>query len=287
MSATIKPTPRWSRRSWAFLKNFNVNQLPTSDRWVPIERMQDKAREALEPTKGEYNRLYADWHERLRSLGGDPSTLDLESFRPLRLSREEDWSDWLAWLLEKSETGVLAETLFGTVLNCGAASFKLLTMEREVHTEDQERRADIVVTWKSLPVTHVEVKVQDDQFTKTFETAKKLETRKPGTTWCHFILIRDELMPAWTDEVDKRVHEDKEIEINPILWGDVVRGLRPCLWEGLECLVWRAWAWSFCGAIEQKLLGLRTPSPHQSAVSQLQMTTAWLEVLKPRGENHA
>jgi len=285
MSTTIESTPRWSLRSWGFLKNFNIKKLPTSDRWTPIKQMQDKAREALEPTKREYNRLYADWQERLRSLGEDPSTLDLDSFRPLRLSREEDWSDWLAWLLERSETGVLAETLFGTVMTCGAASLKLPTTKREVGTENQERRADIVVTWKSRQVTHIEVKVQDDQFTKTFETAKKLEAGKPRTTWCHFILITDELMPAW--EVGKRVHDDKEIAINPILWGDVVRGLRRCLWKGLECLVWRAWAWSFCGAIEQKLLGLRTPSPYQSAVSQLQMTTAWLEVLKPRGENHA
>ncbi|MBI2360151.1 MAG: hypothetical protein HYV04_14850 [Deltaproteobacteria bacterium] len=248
---------------------------------MAIKRMQDKSREALEPTKREYNRLYADWQKRLRCLGGDPSTLGLENFRPLRLSREEDWSDWLAWLLEKSETGVLAETLFGTVMNCEAASLKSLTIEREVYTEDQERRADIVVTWKSPEGqgTHVEVKVQDDRFTKTFETAKKLEAAKPGTTWYHFILITDEVMPAWT-EVGKRLHKHKEIDISSILWGDVVRGLRRCLWEGLECLVWRAWAWSFCGAIEQKLLGLRTPSPYQSEVSQLQMTLAWLDVLK-------
>ena len=31
----------------------------------------------------------------------------------LRLSREEDWSDWLAWLLKESGTGILAAAMFG------------------------------------------------------------------------------------------------------------------------------------------------------------------------------
>jgi len=281
MSATIESAPRRSRRSWAFLKNFNANRLLPTDRWAPVKRMQDKAREALAPTKQDYNRLYADWQERLQSLGGDPSTLALESFRPLRLSREEDWSDWLAWLFEKSETGILAETLFGTVMNCSAAALKLPTIEREVRTEDQERRADIVLTWKSGKIVDIEVKVGDEQFSKTFETAKKLKSQY------HFILITEELLPDWSDIESNHVDGAHKDQINVILWSNVARGLRRCLWEERESLVWRAWAWTFCGVIEQKLLGLRTPGPHQSDVSQLQMTLAWLDVLKPSGENYA
>ena len=50
----------------------------------------------------------AVWADRLADLGGEPVCQDWSRFRPLRLSREEDWSDWLAHLIETSSTGVSA-----------------------------------------------------------------------------------------------------------------------------------------------------------------------------------
>jgi hypothetical protein len=282
MRVTIEPKSINFHVSWKFLRTFNLKRsLRTGPSWAPIVQMVYKAHEALAPAKGEYNRLYTAWQNKLQSLGGDPSAQVLENFRPLRLSREEDWSDWLAWLLEKSETGVLAETLFGSVMDCDAASLKLPRVKREEPSEDQERRADLVVKWKSGKAADIEVKVGDRQFGKTLETAAKLKSQH------HFILITEDLLPDWSDIESDHVREAHKGQINVILWSHVVRGLRRCLWEGRESLAWRAWAWTFCGAIEQKLLGLRRPVQQQSEVSQLQMTLAWLDVLRPSGGNHA
>ena|ERR1035437_5943187 len=201
----------------------------------------------------------------------------MERFRPLRLSREEDWSDWLGWLLQTSTTGVLAETLFGSYMNCDPASLASpKDVWREEPTEDRRRRADIVVEWKSGAFTDVEVKIWDEQLDKTFDTAKKLEALRLKGEWHHFILLNGELVPAWETVVNAPAND---CEINLIMWRDVVQGLRRCLWEGQESLAWRVWAWTFCAAIEQKLLRLLEPKEARSIMSQLQMALSWLNIL--------
>jgi hypothetical protein len=55
--------------------------------WAPaFERLIDVGAKAL-------GLALERWDERLRDLGGDPAREDWSRFRPLRLSREEDWSD--------------------------------------------------------------------------------------------------------------------------------------------------------------------------------------------------
>lgn len=239
--------------------------------------MRDKARDALEPTKTRCDCAKRRWEQRLQPLGGDPSSFDMEKFRPLRLSREEDWSDWLGWLLQASTTGVLAETIFGSSMHCDPASFASpKDIWREEPTEDRKRRADIVVEWRSGAFTDMEVKIWDEQLDKTFDTAKKLEALRPKGEWHHFILLTQELVSAW-DAVASTSSND--CEINLIEWRDIVRGLRRCLWEGQESLVWQVWAWTYCAAIEQKLLGLLEPKVTWSTMSQLQMALSWLDIL--------
>jgi hypothetical protein len=52
------------------------------------------------------------------------------------------------------------------------------------------------------------------------------------------------------------------IKVIAILWEDIVRGLRKCLWNEHESIFWRAWAWTFCSMIEKEILGLeRLDSP--------------------------
>lgn len=68
-------------------------------------------------------------------------------FRPLRTDREEDWSDWLAYLLKTSTRGVLAHAVFGPA---DAEVIELAAppkVKREFRVED--RRADVVVKVRS------------------------------------------------------------------------------------------------------------------------------------------
>lgn len=279
--STVHPFPE--HFSWSFLKVFRMPEGESSFHWDSARMMQAKAHEALGPTTARYKSLKDKWGQKLRPLCGDPSTFpSFEDFRPLHLSREEDWSDWLAWLLKTSVTGAFAEALFGSYMNCDAASFASPKKpEREVPTEDQKRRADIVVEWKSGEKTHIEVKIEDGQLEKAFETSRKLEARGPTGKWRHFILLTDELMPSWNAVANSRADGR---DINVILWSDIVRALREALWEGRESPVWRAWAWTFCRAIEKRILRLSEPDELPSAEAKLQMVLRWLSLLNSTQE---
>jgi len=56
------------------------------------------------------NGTISDWSV----FGGDSTHRDWRRFRPLGLSREEDWSDRLAFLIESSTSGLLAHGLVGS-----------------------------------------------------------------------------------------------------------------------------------------------------------------------------
>src|SRR6476646_7374272 len=100
--------------------------LPMSVRWSVFEAFRRPAEQrswsgaaawtsAIEARVGIHRdalaRLRRSWDNSLVDLGGDPSARDWTSFRPLRRDREEDWSDWLAQLIEDSRTGRFALAL--------------------------------------------------------------------------------------------------------------------------------------------------------------------------------
>lgn len=63
----------------------------------------------------QYTKLHGvpgEWDRILLDFGNDPTHLNWNRFRPLRRSCEEDWSDWLAFLIERSETGTFARCVF-------------------------------------------------------------------------------------------------------------------------------------------------------------------------------
>ena len=254
----------------------------SSFQWNSVQAMQKQTHAALGPTMARYEILKRNWDRRLRPLGGDPSAFAFDDFRLLRLSREEareeDWSDWLAWLLRTSATGAFAEVLFGQYMNRGSR-FAAQKVEREKPTK--ERRADIVVSWESGQKTHIEVKIEDSQFEKTFETAKELRGRDPKSKWHHFILLPDERTPDWNAHASDRADDE---EIHAIPWSSVVVGLRRCLWSKKESLIWRAWAWTFCGAIERHVLHLSEPRKLRSDEAKLQMALSWLNLLSSAQE---
>jgi hypothetical protein len=262
--------------SWAFLKRFNVRQMDRDKPWAPIHRMKAKAKGVLKPTTRRYKHSKQQWERKLSSLIGDSLTIDLDHFRPLRLRREEDWSDWLIWLLETSTTGVLAKALFGSCMNCNAAALKLPRTKREDWTNDQSRRVDILLMWKQQAVD-VEVKIEDMHLEKTGETAEKVERKYREYSWHHFILLSDDLLTVWNSIGSDRA---TRITIHEILWRDVVRALRRCLWQERESMLWRAWAWLFCRAIENKVMRLADPELFRSDIGKLQMTLSWLAIIE-------
>jgi hypothetical protein len=243
-----------------------------------VRQLKATAEKALLPYKNRYKKLERQWKLKLKPLCGSFYSTDWERFRPLRQSREEDWSDWLAWLLETSITGLLAESLLGSCLGNDPSSFRSpeKKVRREVLTENRERRGDIIAVWNKNLITHIELKLGDQNFEKTFVTSQLLRSQWPKeAVWTDVILIPDTSRAAWKGLAEK--HPPGTIQ--EILWNDVAAGLRKCLWVAREPVFWLAWAWSFCCAIEARILHLRRPDQSKPGINHLATATRWVEIL--------
>lgn len=253
---TVRDSP-----SWAFLSSFHVQFAPTG--WAASDALAESLRVASERIDVELHTLRAEWRRLLAPLG-DPSDEDWLHFRPLRTDREEDWSDWFAYLLESSKTGALGYRLFGSTTD-RADDFAGPRVDREVRTEN--RRADLVIQLRaqataSVRRMSVEVKVGDKAFGKTADTARKLQG---GTKdWQHFILLPGQDHDRW--------RESNIAEVASLTWEDVAEALRRVLRSRGEPQRWQVWAHAFCGVIEQRLLGFGHPSAHVAELRLLRRT---------------
>ena len=192
------------------------------------------------------------WREILKPyFPRDPSEHDWSSFRPLRISREEDWSNWLAYLLESSSSHLLAKSIFDGI-GVPDADLKPRVIEREVQAG--RYRADLYIEWEDSYQTHVEVKVGDRELAKTKETGIALRREKHGdqTRWSDCILLLEEQKADWHD-----LPEKLRMDVHVITWHDVAKAFRKVLAKPqVESTFWISWAIAFSGCIEQSLLGL-------------------------------
>jgi len=199
----------------------------------------------------EFDELIKRWDEELAEFGNDPTHTDWSKFRPLRLTREEDWSDWLGYLLERSATGIFGQCLLA-IPGQEQGDYALpLTVDREVTHNGY--RADLVVQWANHNYTHIEVKVGDDNLGKTGTTGREMRSHYGQTSrkWSNYILLLSRQMPDWNASNHDKVDEPP---VKAITWADVSIALRRAL-RSEETLLWRAWAYSYLGAVEQHLIG--------------------------------
>src|SRR5258708_28212550 len=81
--------------------------------WAGIGAWQETLEAGLKVPRADLAERRREWDVALHDLDlGDPSGVDRTSFRMLRLGREEDWSDWLAQLIEDSRAGSFARRVF-------------------------------------------------------------------------------------------------------------------------------------------------------------------------------
>lgn len=215
-----------------------------------VEAQLGADRSALEQQRSSSDQL-------LHDLDGDPSARDWTSFRTLRREREEDWSDWLAQLIEDAKTGRFASFLLGSIEHRSAPSDYLAA---EVHREvpHEGYRADLVIEWTDDSYTHIEVKVGDPDLGKTLGTAEQMEKRfGSDRRRSDVVLLLPGQRGAW--EAECRTQPQMEDRVKALDWSGVARALRGALPKGAgESTHWRVWAHAFCGAVEQDLLGMRS-----------------------------
>lgn len=217
--------------------------------WAAAREWSESFDRHVEASKRSLAEAVTRWDERLSAFGGrDPARTDWSRFRPLRLSREEDWSDWLAHLLEASDTGRFAARLFARDLS-NAVHWSVKRVDRELVAD--EFRADLVVHFHGDEWLHVEVKVGDLELAKTAATASALGRHVVGRRRRDFILLPEEDTKHWESE-RKRAPQDG---IELLTWHDVAAALRRSIAEPGEAVEWRIWAMTFTGAVEQHILG--------------------------------
>lgn len=237
--------------SWQFLEHFRwVPPAPPTQGWSAATSLVRAARSEFGRNLGALTPALARSDRVLARLGGDPARRDWRTFRPLALRREEDWSDWLAYLLEGSRTGVLGATAFGGDPGRWARPARVL---REWTLGGC--RADLAVELTGEEWVHVEVKVGDEAFRKTYDTGAALRVELgPGARVSDVILLLAPALDAWDD--DTRAHRRSfAFEVTPVTWRGVALGLRRSLARGGEEPWWEAWAFGFLGCVEQVLLG--------------------------------
>lgn len=193
------------------------------------------------------NNILSTWNDKLNFIGADTYKIDFINFRPLRLSREEDWSDWLAHLIATSETGYLSKHLL-KLNKFDETHYVTPYCEREILYEGY--RSDIIIRWINGNFTHIEVKIGDMGLEKTYDTALKMRKKYGASNnWYDFILLLETQVENWLN-----INNDST-PISYITWHEVALQIRKSLIHSEESVFWKVWAFTFLGAIEQLLLG--------------------------------
>lgn len=259
------PIPRWS-----VFDGFERTHRHVS--WRGLEAFIEKGRTYAAARCREFPDVRSQWERLLVDFDGDPSTSDWLAFRPLRIDREEGWSDWLAHFIATSTTGAFCQQLLGRAGLVGTSSYVGPDVVREDVADD--RRADLVIRWRDGSRTHVEVKVGDRRFAKTAETASKLELQHPGA-WTHYIL-----MPAGDVDRWNALDHPATPTVRVATWDDVAVALRRSLRCQEENRQWRSWALGFCGLVEQLLLGHPRARDAENSLSNVKRRMHQLSIMK-------
>jgi hypothetical protein len=217
----------------------------------------------------------------------DPLVADLTRERflrgPLQPSSELKWSRWLAQLLGPSDA--LVRELFGVPVEQPPNE-----VARETRLPNQDggfRRADIMVCHAEHGVS-IEVKLHDENYGKTAETAKLVEQHYDQQEWKHVLLIPkrqkrrlDTIVSPPVRSCDNgqfQIAWDDPGPIAVLYWRDVAAAIRSVLRRGdVVDDHWAANAYLFCSVVEQQLIGFQ-PQP---VVKRMADPASVVDMLQP------
>jgi len=230
---------------------YNDWSSPILPDWKIFDNLFSTYEKLLQDQYAELNSLLKKWDHLLRNFGKDPTRTNWNHFRPLRLNREEDWSDWLAHLLEQSQTGTFAHHLFANHALTPDNFANPVKVEREVAY--LAYRADLIIHWSNNHYAHIEIKIGDPNLQKTFATSKIMRNRyhQSAHHWSNYILLLSNQTSDW---YELNNNEPDEPPITVLTWDEVAIALRRGL-QSNENHSWKVWARAFIGSIEQKLIG--------------------------------
>jgi hypothetical protein len=259
-----------------------------ADRWNVLDPWWDSYTDVGHTTAIELSEALAKSMERWTRSDGpfetDPLGADVTRSLPqwaAQPGREEDWSDWLARLLDASPS--LMHDLFGESVD--HAPSDVLREAKLQNSAGTTRFADLLVRYDDRGYS-VEVKLDDTHYEKTVETATLVEERYPNRAWAHAILLPSSNLEQLKATVPvepagggrPQVVSETTAPINVCYWEDVSAALRSILFDGtIVDDHWATSAYLFCTLIEQQLLGYK-PYP---VLKRLAAPSTVVETIRP------
>lgn len=221
--------------------------------------------------------LASVWDNSESRFDYDPLTVnwrsDTAANGPLRANQEENWSQWLSFLIH-SNSGDFLKQLFGKEVGERPES-----VQREVYFFDpsrRDRRVDILIEFDTVGIS-IEVKLDDEIYEKTPHTAELVE-RDDSRKWTHVLLLpktkRPQLRATFSSQLDESgdrpsIHSAHSTNISVVYWRDISQALRRTL---LTCNNlaphWEASAYLFITLIEQKILNFRPSLDEESQIHE-------------------
>jgi hypothetical protein len=212
--------------------------------WSSVIGIIKAAKASQDAGQQELARLLGISKERLHPLE-DPFSTDFGLHRWLGGSREESYSDWLAWVMAQLDSAGEVFELFGLKFPPEAAHWKNTDAKRETGIPDG--RLDIVLRWTGKALLVIEVKVTD-------EASASISKQNFYRKWID--KQREPRKRAVLLVVDGKPGESKGRFIR-CAWSKVCLGLRRAASRHVsQNAVRSAMMLAFAGAVEQNLLDM-------------------------------
>ncbi|WP_225741172.1 hypothetical protein [Halorussus halophilus] len=228
-----------------------------------------------------------EWERSDAPFDTDPLTADLSrnwgKRGPLQPNGEVEWSRWLAQLLRP--TKALGTELFD--LPADEAPNEVIREDQLSKPDGSIRRPDLLLFYAKRGVS-IEVKLGDENYRKTADTAKLVEQHYDDQRWAHTLLLpkrQKKRLDAIVEPALSCKHEEQlQIEwadpgpIDVLYWRDVTAAIRSVLRQGLvDDDHWAANAYLFCAVAEQRIMNFQP----QSVVKRLAAPTNVVDTIQP------
>lgn len=230
-----------------------------------------------------------EWRNSDAPFDTDPLATNLtgEQFLrgPLQPSGEVEWSKWLAQLMRPS--AALTTELFNITVD--QAPSEVIREDQLSKQAGSFRRPDILLCHADRGVS-IEVKLDDENYKKTAETAKLVERHYDDREWVHALLLpkgkKKRLNSILEPPLSSRHDDQLQVEwddpgpVGVKYWRDVTAAMRSLLRRGAVVDdYWAANAYLFCAVAEQQIMNFQ-PQP---AVERLADPANVVDTVQPIG----
>jgi hypothetical protein len=247
-------------RRWAALGEILLDAAPVNVPWEPAARMVAAAEKDADAATQILGALLKNSSANTFPGLGDPLEIDFSRHRWLKGAREESYSDWLAWIIDRQAKAGRILPLFG--IEAGILAGETCSADREFCTP--RGRLDLIINCGERAVLAVEIKTSsepDDEQLKRYLAWLKQRRDSLG-----LVLLAIDL-PEGFEPGDWSFCSWRDVSVRLRGWASI--------WFGEGRLMYAAMTLAFCGAVEQNLLGFR--SDGLTAPAMAEYLEQWLE----------